>query len=220
MSMTFKQFLAEETTSGSEGAKLFNPERFRSAIEKVLEQMIKRAGDSKDERHFNELALIEAISVVKEVLIDRLSPYLDPKYKERRGKGNADLEQTVEAIAEQIKDTLHVHFSNLKPAMNQFVNTVVAPILDEVSRVGLGNAVKHIDASRLDSTSRDAFGHLMRFVMSSDVISNKEDAAVAKNLLNRWSKEARVKRKATKKVTRRQRLNTIRAAVEAIQGNE
>jgi len=219
MSQTFKEYLlTEATTKGKKNTvlKMFNPERFRTEIEKVLDQMIKR-GASTEENMMNELVMIEAISVIKEVMSSRLEPYLKPGYAERKEK---DDEKTTIEIEKEIKEVLHLTFPEMKPAMNQFMNLLVSPIMDEAIRVGLHKAAKSIDMQRLDATSRDAFGYLMRFVMNSDAAADVQDAKVAQALLRQWSKEVRVKRNVGKKVKRRQRKNSMDAAVEAIMADE
>ena len=218
MSLTFKQYLITEAKTGKKNTilKMFNPERFRNEIEKVLDQLIKRTG-SKEDNMLNELVMIEAISVIKEVMADRMMPYLDPKYAERKEK---DDEKTADLIAEEIKEVLHLNFPEFKPALNQFMNLIVSPIMDEVKRVGIHKAIKTIDTQRMDSTSRDSFGFLMRYVMNSEIATDVQDAEVAKLLLSKWSKDVRVKRKAGKKVKRRQRRTTMKDAVDAIIDDE
>jgi len=218
MTQTFKDFLLTEAKKGKKNTvrRMFNPERFRNEIEKVLDQLIKRTA-SKEDNMLNELVMIEAISVVKEVMADRLMPYLKPGYAERKEK---DDEKTADLIYEEIKEVLHLAFPEYKPALNQFMNLIVSPIIDEAKRAGLAKAAKSIDTLRMDSTSQDAFGYLMRYVMNSDAVADVQDAEVAKALLSKWSKDVRTKRKAGKKVKRRQRKNSMNIAIDAILADE
>ena len=214
MSQTFKQYLITEAKKGKKNTvrRMFNPERFRNEIEKVLTQLIK-AGGTPEDNMMNELVLIEAISIVKEVMMSRLIPYLKPGFKTRQ---EDDDEKTADLIYEEIKDVLHTNFPEHKAASNQFMNLIVSPIIDEAKRSGLDKAAKSIDMQRLDSTSQDSFGYLMRYVMNSDAVSDVQEADVAKMLLSKWSKDIRTKRKAGKKVKRRQRKTSMKTAVDAI----
>lgn len=186
--------LAESDVEAKVG-KLFSPERFQSAVEEVLNLMIKRAGDGNET--VAEMTLIEALSIAKEVLIDRLEPYkADASYKERRGDGrkkasDVDSKATIRAVGAQIDETLKSHFPKFKVQMGQLNTLVISKILAEIERVGIASAVANIDFSRTDSKSKDVFGYMMRFIERSDIRANPEDALVAKKTLVAKNKEAR-----------------------------
>jgi len=220
---TFKDYLITEAKKGTpkkkeEGElKLFNPQRFVPKMEKVLDLLIKKS--AMEGEMANELVTLEMISIFKEVLLERLEPYKDPKYKERKGKDEHI--ETIDGIKQEIEDVLRIQFSEdgYRSAINSFMALIVGPILDEIKRVEPKNVVNLIDPTRFDHKSKDAFGHLMRYVMNSVIIPNAEDGEVAKTVLAKWGAEARKKAAKKKKLTKQQRLQLIRTAVEKVQGS-
>ena len=222
---TFKQYLNEVekkptkkkvADDSSSKMKLFNPERFRSSVEKVLDALVKSsAAEEAGFGDLNDLILLEALTVAKEVLVKRLRPFIEnPEYQEY--KGDTTDAKLIKNIRDQIKETLHLHFPSMKRVMNIFLTLVVDPILDEIKRVSPGKAAKSLDATRFDASAMDAFGQLMRFVINSLVVPHADDAKVAAHVLAKWNSQVR-HRNAEKTVSKQQRLETIRAAAEAAQ---
>jgi hypothetical protein len=221
---TFKDYLITEAKKTAPKKKekaefkFFNPQRFVPKMEKVLDLLIKKS--AMEGEMANELVTLEMISIFKEVLIDRLSPYKDPEYTERKGKDEHI--ETMDRAKQEVEDVLRLQFSEngYRSAINSFMALIVNPILDEVKRVTPKNVAHLLDDSRFDHKAKDAFGHLMRYVINSVIIPNAEDAEVAKNVLAKWGAEARKKAAKKKKLTKQQRLQVIRNAVEKVQGNK
>lgn len=218
---TFKQFLMTEAKKDSGDKKednLFNPQRFVPKVEEVLDLLIKKS--AMEGEMANQLVILEMLSIVKEVLVDRLKPYKDPSYKER--KGEDEQIETLQNVKQEIEDVLRLHFSDpkFKPAINSFINLIATPILKEVQRVGMGKAAGTFDEDRFDHKAKDEFGHLMRYVVNSVIIPDAEDAEVAGRVLSTWSADARKRERKEKKLTKNQRLNVIRRAAEKMQDVE
>jgi len=225
MSLTFKDYLIEDVKKGKkkdkkgkekEEVKFFNPQRFVPKMEKVLDQLIKKS--AMEGEMANELVLLEMISIFKEVLSARLEPYKDPNYKERK---NDDTVATMGTIKAEIEDVLKTHFSEpeYRSAINTFMTLIVDPIISEIVRVTPAQVAHLLDTSRFDHKGKDAFGHLARYVVNSVIIPNAEDAQVAQKVLIKWGADARKKQRKTRKLTKAQRLNVIRNAVEKVQGD-
>lgn len=221
---TFKDYLLTEAKKEGKEVKdkkasgrLFNPERFRQPVEKVLKIFIKAsAAKTMGFEDMNDILLLEALSITKEVLVDRLEPFLEnPDYRET--KGDEDFKKLMQKIRDQIKETLHLNFPSLKRVMNFFLALVVDPILEEVRDATPAKAAKLINGDRYDEDAKDAFGRLMKFIIHTVVIPNAEDADIATKVLAKWSAQVRASRKKDKKITKAQRLNVIRAAAEAVQ---
>ena len=219
---TFKDYLITEAKKGApkekdEGElKLFNPQRFVPKMEKVLDLLIKKA--AMEGEMANELVILEMLSIAKEVLLERIEPYKDPTYAERKGKDEHI--ETLGNVKQEIEDVLRIQFSEtgFRSAINSFMTLIVGPIIQEIERVEPKRVVNLMDASRFDQKSKDAFGHLMRYVINSVIIPNAEDGEVARHVLVKWGAEARKKAGKKKKLTKAQRLNLIRNAVEKVQG--
>lgn len=220
---TFKDYLITEAKKlapkkkDDAELKLFNPQRFIPKMEKVLDLLIKKS--AMEGEMANELVTLEMISIFKEVLLERLEPYKDPEYRERKGKDEHI--ETLEGIKQEIEDVLRIQFpgKDYRSAINTFMTLIVAPIMQEIARVEPKNVVNLIDSSRFDHKSKDAFGYLMRYVINSVIIPNAEDAEVAKTVLAKWGAEARKKAGKKKKLTKQQRLQLIKNAVEKVQGS-
>jgi hypothetical protein len=221
---TFKDYLITEANKTAPKKKdeveykFFNPQRFVPKMEKVLDLLIKKS--AMEGEMANELVALEMISIFKEVLLDHLSPYKDPEYKERKGKDEHI--ETMDRAVKEVEDVLRIQFSEngYRSAINSFMALIVNPIMDEIKRVEPKNVAHLMDGSRFDHKSKDAFGHLMRYVINSVIIPNAEDAEVAKNVLAKWGAEARKKVTKKKKLSKQQRLQLIRTAVEKVQGNK
>lgn len=226
MSLTFKDYLIEDVKKGKkkdkkkkgkekEEVKFFNPQRFVPKMKKVLDQMAKKEG--MEGEMTNLLITLEMLSVFKEVLSDRLEPYNDPDYKERK---NDDTVATMGTVKTEVQDVLSTHFPgpDYRSAISTFMTLIVDPIIDEIIRVTPAQVAPLLDTSRFDHIAKDVFGFLARYVTDSEIRSNPEDAQVAQKVLIKWGADARKKQRKTRKLTKAQRWNVIRNAVEKVQG--
>ncbi len=225
--VTFKEFLITEAEQDEGGPKLFNPEQFRNAVSKVLDQLVKASAGAGP--MYDEIVMLEALSVAKEVMLQRLEPYAkNPKYREYRDapkgkdkpKGDDSTQKLMDNIEEQVKETLHTNFPKYKPMMNQIVNLIIKPILGEVKRVGPERAVKAFDFTNFNEKAADAFGYMKRYAIQSKIVPNAEDATVAREILKKWSADVRNAHKAGKVLTHRQRMEIIARSVEKFQDRD
>jgi hypothetical protein len=215
MSQRFTEYLIEAAKEEGE-IKLFNPTRFVPKIKQALDLMIKAAGDA-DEK-MDEIIILEMISVFKEVLVNRLRPYAKKDYKER--KDDKDGVATIKEIEKEIKEALIEQFNEryYKTGIAKFMALVVSPIMSEIERVSPPKALAAIDTSSYKENAKDAFGVLMKKVITSDIFSNPDDAKVAKKTLQKMSQTANKESKKTRRLSKGQRLKMIRKAAEKVQG--
>lgn len=212
----FSEFLIEAAQQEDSVIKLFNPQRFVPKVKQALDLMLKATSD-KDES-MDEFIILEMISVFKEVLVKRLEPYLDKKYKERRD--DKDDIATIKAIEDEVKEALMEAFNekHYRPGINKFMSLVVAPIMNEIERVSPAKAVSAIDMHNFKETAKDSFGALMKLIIHSDIFASEEDAKVAKRTLAKMSQSAKKESQKTRRLTKGQRLRLIRNAAEKVQG--
>lgn len=213
---TFKEYLIEKANEEKSKVKGgFNPANLNQKAKQTLNMMMKASGkESGIYSKLGDLDLLEAISILKEVLVSRLLPFKeDPDYAEKRG--DKDHTELMENITNEIKEVFSKHFPEAKGAMNSFMNLIGSPILAEVKRVGPAAAIKAFSTEKFDMSSKDIFGYMMRHMINSDIIRNQEDAEVAEKTMMKWNKDVIAKRKNLKKpLSKSQRMAAIKRAAE------
>ena len=203
----------------------FNPKPLVEHMKQILIMMQKAGGA--DNELLTDLVLLEMVSIFKEVLVERLKEYQADPDKAKKGKA-VDYSAEVESMGNQIQDTLELAFvrdmenkvTGYKPGITRFVTLVVGPVLEEIQKVGVlefANA-NHLSTTNFTQTADDMFGEVMNTIINSKMLTNAEDAQVAKKVLFQWAAKARAGQRSTRKVTKQQRLKLIANAVRNVEG--